>query len=207
VHIFIGLAAAVLIVWIAWRLISRIGSFPCPTWLSWILDTPHGKGISGRTAKTLERLHLEPGMNVVDVGCGPGRVTVPIAKMIGPEGEVTALDLQAGMLEKARVSAKAANAENIRFVQAGAGDGKLEQNYYDRALLVTVLGEIPNREAALKEIFTALKPGGLLSVEEVILDPHFQRQTTVRKLAATAGFREKECFGNALAFTMNLEKL
>jgi len=41
-------------------------------------------------------------------------------------------------------------------------------------VLVTVLGEVPDREAALREIFDALKPGGILSVTEIIFDPHFQ---------------------------------
>jgi predicted methyltransferase len=68
------------------------------------------------------------------------------------------------------------------------------------------LGEIPNREAALKEIWAALKPGGFLSVTETIQDPHFQRRSTVRQLAEAAGFKERECFGNRLAFTMNLAK-
>ena len=76
----------------------------------------------------------------------------------------------------------------------------------DRALLVTVLGEIPNREAALKEIFDALKPGGILSVTEVIYDPHFQSRDTILKLAGSAGFKEKAFFGNRYAFTLNLEK-
>jgi ubiquinone/menaquinone biosynthesis C-methylase UbiE len=71
---------------------------------------------------------------------------------------------------------------------------------------VSVLGEIPDREAALKEIYQALKPGGILSVTEVIFDPHFQRRSTVASLAGAVGFREKTFFGNQVAFTMNLEK-
>ena len=86
------------------------------------------------------------------------------------------------------------------------GAGKLERNQYDRALLVTVLGKIPDRKTALKEIFDALKPGGILSVTEVIFDPHFQGRSTVRELAAVVGFKERECFGNSFSFTMNLEK-
>ncbi len=76
----------------------------------------------------------------------------------------------------------------------------------DRALLVTVLGEIPDREAALSQIFQALKPGGILSVTEIIFDPHYQSRSTVLRLASAAGFQEKAFFGNRIAFTLNFEK-
>jgi ubiquinone/menaquinone biosynthesis C-methylase UbiE len=65
-------------------------------------------------------------------------------------------------LQRVQAKAQAANLNNIRFLQAGAGEDKLEHSYYDRAVLVTVLGEIPDREAALREIVEALKPGGIL---------------------------------------------
>jgi cyanophycinase-like exopeptidase len=72
--------------------------------------------------------------------------------------------------------------------------------------MVTVLGEIPDRQAALQEVTDALKPGGLLSVTEVVVDPHFQTRGAVRRLAATAGLREVAFFGNRLGFTLNFEK-
>lgn len=71
---------------------------------------------------------------------------------------------------------------------------------------MTVLGEIPDRKTALKEIFDALKPGGILSVTKIIFDPHFQRRRTVGRLASEVGFREREFFANGVAFTVNLEK-
>ena len=51
-----------------------------------------------------------------------------------------------------------------------------------------------------------LKPGGILSVTEIIFDPHFQSRDTVLRLAGAVGFREKMFFGNRTAFTLNLEK-
>jgi ubiquinone/menaquinone biosynthesis C-methylase UbiE len=67
-------------------------------------------------------------------------------------------------------------------------EGKLESNYYDFVLLVTVLGEIPDRRSALEEIFGSLKKNGILSATEVIADPHFMRYQPPRKLAVSAGF-------------------
>jgi SAM-dependent methyltransferase len=200
------LAGLILLIWIIWRLVSRRRSLPCPTWLGWLLElnNPFAEGNSARAV--IRHLDLRLGMNVLDVGCGPGRLTIPIAEKIGPHGEVTAVDIQPGMLRRAREKAQKAGLNNVRFLETGAGAGKLERGRYDRALLVTVLGEIPDREAALKEIFEALKPGGMLVVTEIIADPHFQSRGKVLRLAGPIGFREKDFFGNRFAFTLNLEK-
>lgn len=53
---------------------------------------------------------------------------------------------------------------NVEFLHAGIGEGKVEDKHFDRALLVTVLGEILDLEKTLKEIFNVLNPGGILSV-------------------------------------------
>jgi len=110
------------------------------------------------------------------------------------------------VVKQAREKARNANLTNIQFLQAGAGEDKLSRNRFDRSLLVTVLGEIPDRERALREIFDALKPGGRLSVTEIIFDPHFQSRQTVARLARLAGFRETAFHGNRIAFTLNFEK-
>ena len=205
-YILLAVVGLAILVAFAWRLASRRHSLPCPVWLRWLveLDNPFTK--TNRAAVIVEHLGLEPGMAVLDVGCGPGRLTIPVAKQVGEQGEVVAMDIQPGMLNRAQQKAQAADLTNIRFLHAGVGEGKLERNQFDRALLVTVLGEIPNREAAMKEIFDALKPGGILSVTEIIFDPHFQRRHTVARLAEAVGFREKAVFGNRIAYTLHLEK-
>jgi ubiquinone/menaquinone biosynthesis C-methylase UbiE len=145
-------------------------------------------------------------MKVLDLGCGPGRLTVPIAERLGRHGEVVAVDIQAGMLRRAEAKAQAARLTNVEFLQAAVGEGKLPHNQFDRAVLVTVLGEIVDREAALREVFDSLKPGGFLSVTETVLDPHFQSCGAVRRLTTAAGFVEKAFYGSRFAFTLNAEK-
>jgi len=199
---FIGLA---ILVDVGWRLASRRFSLPCPTWLRWLveIDNPWAQNSS---RNIIPHLELQPGMKVLDVGCGPGRLSVPVAREVGLEGKVVAIDIQSGMLLRAQERASKAKISNIEFLPIGAGDGNLGDGLYDRAILVTVLGEIPNRQAALKEIFAALKPGGFLSITEIIMDPHFQRRRVVLELAAGAGFVEKKFFGNSIAYTLLLEK-
>jgi ubiquinone/menaquinone biosynthesis C-methylase UbiE len=202
----IGLVGLIILIVLAWRLASRRYSLPCPVWLRWLVELDNPFTRTNRADAIVHNLELRPGMKVLDVGCGPGRLTIPIAREVTPQGEVVAMDIQAGMLRRAQEKAQAASLTNIRFLQTAVGEGQLEQGQYDRALLVTVLGEIPDRERALKEIFDALKPGGMLCVTEVIFDPHFQKQDSVRRLARAVGFREKKLVGNRLAYTMSLEK-
>ena len=114
--------------------------------------------------------------------------------------------MQAGMLTRAADRARAAKLANIRFVQARAGEGQLERNRFDRAVLVTVLGEITDRDAALKEILESLRPGGILSVTETIFDPHFQTYRSVRARAEAVGFREIAHYGKWFGFTLNLQR-
>lgn len=198
--------ALTILIGIIWRFCSRRSSLPCPTWLAWLVERDNPFFKINRAATIIEHLELKPGMKVLDVGCGPGRLTIPAARKVGPTGQVVAMDIQTGMLQRTQQKALAENLTNITFLQAGIGEKKLEHNKFDRVLLVTVLGEIPNREAALQEMFDALKPGGILSVTEIILDPHFQRRSTVLRLAGAVGFREKNTFGNCCAFIINLEK-
>jgi ubiquinone/menaquinone biosynthesis C-methylase UbiE len=92
------------------------------------------------------------------------------------------------------------------LLHAGAGDGKTAAESFDRAFLVTVLGEIPDKIGALREIYRALKPGGILSITEVFPDPDFQMPGAIRKLAHETGFSVKNKIGSFPAFTMNLTK-
>jgi len=203
---FLAVISFLLFVSIIWRLFSRRYSLPCPAWLSFLVEMDNPFCKVARAATIIQHLDLQQGMTVLDVGCGPGRLSIPAARKVGPRGKVAAMDIQVGMLQRCQEKARAENLTNIEFFHAGIGDKKLEHGKFDRALLITVLGEIPNREAALKEIFDALKPGGILSVTEIIFDPHFQRYSKVLQLASMAGFREKNRFGNSIAFTLNLEK-
>lgn len=206
IYLVLGLILLGVVVAIVWRFSSTRSSLPCPSWLSWLVELDNPLFRNNRAREIIQHLGLQPEMKVLDFGCGPGRLTIPIAAQIGPKGEVTAFDIQAEMLNRNRARAQHANLTNIEFVQGAAGEGKLGHNLYDRALLVTVLGEIPDQLSALKEICESLKEGGILSVTEVIADPHFQGRRKVLRIAASVGFVEKGFFGNSISFTITFEK-
>ncbi|HRL10929.1 MAG TPA: methyltransferase domain-containing protein [Aggregatilineales bacterium] len=198
-----GAAGMAFIALIMRRVTARQRPLPCPFWLSGLLNNPYMNSVAGAEA-ILDRLGVEAGMKVLDVGCGPGRLTIPAARRVGVDGEVTALDIQPEMLRRVQKKLDASHLTNVRLVRAGAGDGQVGQDMFDRALLVTVLGEIPDRRAALDEIFQALKPGGILSVTEVLPDPDFQTPGSIRRLASDVGFEEQAHFGGFPAFTLHL---
>jgi ubiquinone/menaquinone biosynthesis C-methylase UbiE len=161
---------------------------PFPATRARVLDNP----LARRQAEGfLDALDVGPGMRVLDAGAGIGRLTIPLAARVGPEGEVVALDIQQEMLEGLEKRAADAGVTNVRTLRSAAGEGTLERSGFDRALLVAVLGEIPpdRRVPALREIREALQPGGILYVIEGPGDPHYQSRKAVARLGADAGFK------------------
>lgn len=202
--IVLALLVLLVAVSLGWRALSNRRNLPCPSWFAWSLENPVTKIVPN----ILEYAGLRPGLRVLDAGCGAGRLTIPAAGSVGPGGEVVALDLQPGMLKKLEQRAAKAGAKNIRMIQGGIGQGLLEAGAFDRAFLSYVLGEIPeqDRKAGMEELYSALKPGGVLLIAESIPDPHFQGRDTVRRLAEEAGFTLRGFHGSRLSFVMALEK-
>ena len=198
----VGLGAASVAVL---RVASRHRATACPPWLIPLLENPYMNALAG-SRLLLDRAGVESGMAVIDVGSGPGRLTIPAAERVGPEGRVVALDLQAAMIRRLEERIAERGIDNVELLLAGAGNGRMPRGAFDRAFLVTVLGEIVDQVAALQEIYAALRPGGILSVTEVLPDPHFQSRQRVRRLAEAAGFEFKRAMGAWYAFTMNLRK-
>ena len=205
-YVILGLVFIFLGVSLVWRRQSERRSIPCPSWLSWMLEPENPLSPANHAKNIVAWLQLEPGMQVLDAGCGPGRLTIPLAQKTGENGGVLAFDIQEGMLKRTRDKAQSMALENITFLAGAFGEGKLPQNQFDRSVLVTVLGEIPDQTSALQEIYAALKPGGILSVTESIFDPHFQKREKVLALAQQVGFREAAFFGKPLAYCIHLEK-
>jgi cyclopropane fatty-acyl-phospholipid synthase-like methyltransferase len=119
VYLCFGIVGLIILVVFAWWFASHRYSLPCPVWLRWLveLDNPFTK--INRSDVIVQHLDLQPGMTVLDIGCGPGRLTIPVARQVGQQGEVVAVDIQPGMLRRAQEKAQAANLTNIRFLQVG----------------------------------------------------------------------------------------
>src|SRR5512136_849620 len=95
--VFAGFVAIILAA-VIWRVASRRRSLPCPVWLRGLVELDNPFAETHQAAFIVKTLALAPGMTVLDAGCGPGRLTVPLAKGVGASGGVVAMDIQAGML-------------------------------------------------------------------------------------------------------------
>lgn len=205
VLIVMAVVATVILFFVGWRWASRVWSLPCPSLVAWALESSFYERITG-TKKTLERIGLKPGQRVLEVGPGPGRLLIPAAKQVLPGGEVVGIDIQPGMVERLKARAKRENVTNLTALLGDATQPIVPEASFDVAFLVTTLGEIPDRAAALAQCFRALKPGGVLSISEMLPDPHSQSKATVKRVAEEAGFRLQSVEGGMWLFTATFVK-
>lgn len=201
----VALIATVILFFVGWRWASRVWSLPCPSVVGWALESSFYERITG-TAKTLDRIGFKPGQRVLEVGPGPGRLLIPAARRVLPGGEVVGIDIQPGMIERLKERAKTAHITNLTAILGDATQPIVPEGSFDVAFLITTLGEIPDRAAALAQCFRALKSGGILSISEMLPDPHYQSKATVNRLAEAAGFKLQSVEGGVWLFTANFVK-
>jgi ubiquinone/menaquinone biosynthesis C-methylase UbiE len=196
------LAGVLAVIWVGWRLGSRRALLPCPAEFAWLVEIENPLARATRSEHVVQQLALPPGARVMDVGCGPGRVTLPLARAVGAAGEVIAFDVQAAMLAKVAAKARAAGLANIRPVPADAGREPVPAGSLDAAVMVMMLGEVPEQNPLLGLVHAALKPGGHLLIAESVFDPHYLRRRRVRAMAASAGFTELGMAGNFFGYAI-----
>ena len=109
-----------------------------------------------------------PGSRVLDVGCGPGSISVGLAKAIDP-GELHGIDMEESQIEIARASAAAGgHANTLRSKSAMLPISRSKTAASTLLISHAVLMHVPDTEKALSEIMRVLKPGGILASREVV---------------------------------------
>ena len=111
--------------------------------------------------------HLKPGMRVLDFGCGPGTLSVGLAKAVEP-GEMHGIDMEASQIELARSAAQAGGHDNATFHVGNALELPFDDDYFDAAHCHTVLMPVPDTQSLLAEVKRVLKPGGIISGRELV---------------------------------------
>lgn len=107
--------------------------------------------------------HLQPGMSLLDCGCGPGTITLGLAEATAP-GEVVGIDLEPSMIERANAFASERQVANVRFQVADIHELPFPDSSFDAVFTSAVLEHLENPVDALKEIRRVLRPGGLVGV-------------------------------------------
>lgn len=114
--------------------------------------------------RLLEASKLQAGEKILDVSCGTGLVTFPIAELIGEEGSVTGIDLSEGMLESASELAESKGINFAHFRHMDAEDLDFEDDTFDVGINSLGMMYYPEPNKAIKELFRVLKPGGRTAV-------------------------------------------
>jgi len=109
-------------------------------------------------ARTLERLALQSGERVLDLGCGPGLLSLEMAPAVGPGGRVDAIDFSPSML--ALAERRCAGQAHVHVQQADVTALPFEDASFDAAVCVQVYEFVHDTAGALRELRRVLKPGG-----------------------------------------------
>jgi ubiquinone/menaquinone biosynthesis C-methylase UbiE len=190
------------------RLLSWLGakigySPPCPASVSCLVDNPVRRWY---LRHVVERVGVRSGERVLELGPGPGTFTIEAARRTEPRGSVVAVDIQPKMISALESRVREAGLHNVEAYTAAAGQLPLDEGSVDRAFMVTVLPEIPDKQLALSELHRVLKPNGILSVTEEFLDPDYPLPQTTIRWATEAGFQLVERHGNWWAYTLNFRR-
>jgi SAM-dependent methyltransferase len=109
--------------------------------------------------------HLRPGMAVLDVGCGPGTITVDLAARVAP-GQVTAVEQTDSALDLARAEAQARGQANVVFATSDVHSLDLPDDTFDVVHAHQVLQHVADPVQALREMRRVCKPGGLVAARD-----------------------------------------
>jgi SAM-dependent methyltransferase len=185
-----------------WQRFTGRGIYPVE-YARWLLNplryliTPPGRIVG--------RLQLLPTDRVLEVGCGPGFFSPAVAYRLSA-GHLTLVDAQAAMLEMALQRLEKQRLTNVSSVCGSADNLPFADALFDVVFMVTVLGEVPDRAAAVREAARVLRPGGRFSSTEAAGDPDRVKRGELDNLAGLAGLAKAESWSTFLVQTFNYNK-
>jgi ubiquinone/menaquinone biosynthesis C-methylase UbiE len=133
--------------------------------------------------------YVQPGMTVMDVGCGRGFASLGLARLVGRDGVVIAADLQPEMLDMVRARAAAAGLVDRIRTRRCQIDRIGVEGPLDFAVAFWMVHEVPDASGFLIEVHDALKGGGRLFLAEPRLHVSGGAFDDTVRLAESAGFR------------------
>jgi len=187
------------------RIIRRFLHFPIPASIARFIDNPVRRRIQP-PAKVVDWMGMRDGMHVLEIGPGPGTFTIEVSKRVGENGKVFAIDVQPSVISKLNGRLQRAKIVNVMARVASACELPFSNNTFDRAFMIAVLAEIPDRKKALLEIKRVLRDDGLLAIGEILLDPDYPRRRTVTNWCKDAGFELVEGYGGVWHYLLTFNK-
>jgi ubiquinone/menaquinone biosynthesis C-methylase UbiE len=187
-------AAAALLGYLLWW---RRNPSAMPYWQRVFVDIPH-PGIT--LSRLVAILEPQPRERILEVGPGTGRFAIPMAERLGERGRLEVYDLQQEMVDHVMRRAADRDLKNVTGWTGDAQEMLFEKDRFHAAYLTLVLGEIPDQDAALRELARVVKPGGRVVVGEVVLDPHYVAFPALRERAERAGLELDRRVGGGFAY-------
>jgi ubiquinone/menaquinone biosynthesis C-methylase UbiE len=139
----------------------------CPWWLGYLLASPLRRLLE--KPEDVLTPHVESGVTAMDIGCGMGFFSLPLAELVGPSGRVICVDLQERMISslRRRVSrAGLADRVETRVCSASSLGTQDLEGKVDFVLTYAMVHEVPDAAGLLAQIHDVLAPGGRLLIAE-----------------------------------------
>lgn len=164
---WIGATAALALALLGGAAVSagQLASKPADDWTARLERPERVAGL--KIDYIIASLGLKPGQNVADIGAGPGIISVPMAKAVGPGGTVYAVEVDKGYFPHIMQKATAAQVTNVKTVLGAFTDPKLPARNIDVALFHDVLHHIEDRAGYLKAMASYMKPDGRIAIVEL----------------------------------------
>ena len=184
------------------RASQNLRPYPLPHQFTRLLELPLRRQYMD-PGEVLGMYGVSAGMELLDAGCGTGIFTVEMARMLGSHGRVHAVDLQGAMIEQTRLRVAGAGVSHlVQLHQVGLYDLPFADDSLDLAVLISTLGEIPDKPAALSELRRVLKPGSRLGVSEELIFTTYQLAGSARRWVEEAGFSFLAKSGSPVCYHM-----
>ena len=188
------------------RIVRHYRHFPVPAFMTQLMDNPVRRRFIQKPGVIADRMRLEPGMVVLEIGPGKGGYTKVFAEKILPGGVVYVVDIQESVVKRLRRRFDREGVTNVYPRIDDAHNLSLGEESIDRVIAMSCLPEIPDPTGVLRECWRVLKRDGLVCLCEILTDPDYPLMKTEIRWAEEVGLELREKYGNFFMYQLNFGK-